>query len=389
MRPTSLLNCLPSIRVDFVRGENCSLWDEQGSRYLDLESGSWSAVLGHNHPRINAALRAQADRIMHLNVRYPNHLAEEAATRVLAHAGLEGGKCVFLSSGSEAVEFGVQTVRRITGKPLLLSFANSYLAAFGSAGQKRPDEWHLFDGGDLGEAEMREALDRIPFERIGGFVLETGGGSPDFLRFPPVSVVNEIARRVKASGGFLVLNEITTGLGRTGEWFGFHHYGIRPDIIALGKGLGNGYPVSAVALEAGIADRFEASGTKYAQSHQNNPLGCAVALEVMAELEEGGWIARGRHLGAQLLERLQRLPDPFGRIKAVRGRGMLLALEFDPNRGLTGDNAHRFLWERKVITSCYPAGHPAGTGLRMDPALTVPDSDLDFLLACLEELLAR
>lgn len=359
MRPTSLLTCLPSIRVDFVRGENCALWDDHGARYLDLESGSWSAVLGHNHPRINAALRAQADRIMHLNVRYPNHLAEEAATCVLAHAGLAGGKCLFLSSGSEAVEFGVQAVRRITGKPLLLSFANSYLAAFGSAGQKRLDEWHLFDGADLGEAEMREALDRIPFERIGGFVLETGGGSPDFLRFPPVSVVNEIVRRVKASGGFLVLNEITTGLGRTGEWFGFQHYGIRPDIIALGKGLGNGYPVSAVALE------------------------------VMAELEEGDWITRSRHLGTQLLEGMRRLPDPSGRVKAVRGRGMLVALELNADRGLSGDAAHRYLWERRIIASCYPAGHPAGTGLRFDPALTVSEQDLAFLLTCLEELLAR
>jgi len=287
------------------------------------------------------------------------------------------------------VEFGVQAVRQTTGRPLLLSLANSYLAAFGSAGQKRPEEWHLFDGANLGEGEMHEALDRIPFDRIGGFVLETGGGSPDFLRFPPVSVVNEIAQRVKASGGFLVLNEITTGLGRTGEWFGFQHYGIRPDVIALGKGLGNGYPVSAVALEAGIAERFEATGTKYAQSHQNNPLGCAVALAVLTELQEGGWIARGRRVGAELLDRLRQLPDPQGRIKDVRGRGMLLALELDPDRGLTGDSAHRFLWERKIITSCYPAGHPAGTGLRMDPALTVPEADLDLLVISLEELLAR
>ena len=140
-----ILQCHKITKTDFVRGQGCYLYDEQGKRYIDFESGSWSTALGHSHPRINQVMEAQIKKVIHLGTYYPSLLAEDAAMDVLDIVGIDDGKCVFLSSGSEAVEFAVQAVRRITGKPLLLTFTNSYLAAYGSAGRKSTDEWYLLD----------------------------------------------------------------------------------------------------------------------------------------------------------------------------------------------------------------------------------------------------
>jgi acetylornithine/N-succinyldiaminopimelate aminotransferase len=383
-----LLKCHPITGDNFVRGENCFLFDEQGRRFVDLEAGSWAAILGHAHPRINAVIKAQVDRVMHLGVRWPNHLAEAAAVDVLDLVGLPDGQCTFLSSGSEAVEFGVQAARRVTGRPLLLTFSNSYLAAFGSAGKKAATEWHLLDWSPALTADPAECLKTIPFDRIGGFVFEPGGGGPGFVRFPPAPLVQAIAQRIQHEGGLVVVNEITTGLGRTGKWFGYQHYDLRPDIVALGKGLGNGYPISATAIRREVADKLVAGGFYHAQSHQNNPLGCAVAREVIAILREGGWIERGATVGATFLAGLQRLQAKSERIKDARGRGMLLALEFHPRADFSGSSVHAALRERGFLAGCYPAGHPAGTGLRFDPSLTLEERELASLLECLESLLS-
>ena len=112
---------------------------------------------------------------MHMGTRYPSAVAEEAALAVLDITGIGDGKCVFLSSGSEAVEFGVQTARRVTGRQCMLTFANSYLAAYGSAGGKTGADWHLLDWTGRTEAELAGILDEVPFEQMGGFVFEPGG----------------------------------------------------------------------------------------------------------------------------------------------------------------------------------------------------------------------
>ncbi|HLP01232.1 MAG TPA: aspartate aminotransferase family protein [Opitutaceae bacterium] len=381
-----LLRCHPITCDNFVRGRNCELFDAQGRRFVDLESGSWAAVLGHSHPRVNAALKAQLDRVMHLGVRWPNHLAEEAAVAVLALVGAPDGKCTFLSSGSEAVEFGVQAARRVTGRPLLATFSNSYLAAFGSAGGKTKEEWCLIDP-ERWASEPERTLAELPFERIGAFVFEPGGGGPSFGRFPAEPLVRALAERVRAAGGLLVANEVTTGFGRTGRWFGYQHYALQPDIVALGKGLGNGYPISATTFLREIAEALERGGFHHAQSHQNNPLGCAAALAVIAELREGDWIQRAERAGARLLGELQRLQHRHGCIRAVRGRGLLLVLELDPEGPCSGSTLQTALRERGFLVGGYPAGYPAGTGVRVDPSLTVEEGDLAQFVAALDEIL--
>ncbi len=378
-----ILKCHDIVKTDFVRGENCCLYDSQGKRYVDFESGIWCIALGHSHPRIKQVMQAQIEKVVHLGTRYPNVLAEDAAMDILDIVGIDEGKCVFLSSGSEAVEFGVQTARRITGRNLLLTFHNSYLAAYGSAGRKSTDEWQLFDWSVCEHKDPGECLKGIPFESIGAFVFEPGGSGSGFVRFPPKQLVQDIAQRVKQEGGLLVVNEITTGMGRTGKWFGFQHYDVRPDIVSLGKGLGNGYPVSAVAMKQEIAEKLEDSGFHYAQSHQNDPLGCAVAREVIAILREENWVERGNAVGAYFLEGLKRLEEKCAVVKEARGRGMLLALEFHPHESISVAWAYQALLETGFLVGYYPAGNV----LRFDPSLTIDKEDVIRLLECLDSIL--
>jgi acetylornithine/N-succinyldiaminopimelate aminotransferase len=329
-------------------------------------------------------MQAQMEKVIHLRTLYPNVLAEEAAVDVLDITGIDHGKCVFLSSGSEAVEFGVQVARRITQKPLLLTFSNSYLAAYGSAGEKSADEWQLLDWSICTHENPRECLKGINFENIGAFVLEPGGGGPGFVKFPPRQLVQDIAKRIQQVGGLIMVNEITTGMGRTGKWFGFQHYDIQPDIVALGKGLGNGYPISAVAMSQDVAEKLENSGFYHNQSHQNDPLGCAVAKEVIAIMREENWIERGNSIGAYFLEGLQRLQGKYNVVKEARGRGMLLALELHPHESFSVKAAYHALLEKGFLTGYYPAGNI----LRFDPALTIETEDIKHFLECMDDILS-
>jgi acetylornithine aminotransferase len=379
-----ILGCHEVVKTDFVSAQNCVLVDSQGRRYLDFESGIWSAGLGHNHPRIDQVIQSQLEKVIHLGTRYPNAIAEAAAVDVLDIIGIEQGKCTFLSSGSEAVEFGVQAARRITQKPQLLTFTSAYLAAYGSAGNKGEDEWLTLDWLTVACDGVSDCLAEVPFDSIGAFVFEPGGSGSGFVKFPPKGLVQKIAERVKGSGGLLVVNEVTTGMGRTGKWFGFQHYDLQPDIVALGKGLGNGYPVSAVAMKADCAEKLVESGFHYAQSHQNDPLGCAVAREVIATLMQGNWIEIGDSNGDYFLAGLKALKDKYAVVKEARGRGMLLALELHPNAPISADQAYLALLEKGFLVGYYSAGNI----LRFDPSLTIDRADIDRLLACLDAVLA-
>ena len=378
-----ILKCHDIVKTDFVRAENCFLYDQQGRQYVDLESGIWCTAIGHSHPRISKVIADQAPRLMHLGTRYPNAIVEETALSVLEMTQISDGKCIFLSSGSEAVEFGAQAIRRVTGKNLLLTFSNSYLAAYGSSGKKQKDEWFLFDWITL--STEKDPLDKIPFEEIGGFVFEPGGSGSGFVQFPPHKLVQDIVQAIRRAGGFVMVNEITTGMGRTGKWFGFQHYDIQPDIVAIGKGLGNGYPVSAVAMSKVVADRLEKSGLRYAQSHQNDPLGCAVAGEVIRIMQEGKWVERGAEMGAYLLRGLQSLADKYPIIKDVRGRGMLLGVELHPHQELTVEALYYALLDKGFLTGYYPAGNV----LRLDPALTIEKQLIDQFLKAIDLILSE
>ena len=169
----------------------------------------------------------------------------------------------------------------------------------------------------------------IPFREIGGMVFEPGN-SHGLVKLPPQSLINTLAEKIKQENGILIVNEITTGMGRTGAWFGFNHYQIQPDIIAIGKGLGNGYPISAIAMNRELAEQLERDQFRYAQSHQNDPLGCAVAHEVITVFREEEIIKKSIEAGIYFSQSLKQLTVNHQVIKELRARGLMIGMEFTP-----------------------------------------------------------
>ncbi|UCH85409.1 MAG: aminotransferase class III-fold pyridoxal phosphate-dependent enzyme, partial [Candidatus Latescibacterota bacterium] len=320
---------------DIVRADNCYLYDSKGNRYVDLESGVWCASIGHGHPRILNAIKNQFEQIAHNGFNYSSEVVEESAQAILSLLGFDGGRCVFLCSGSESVEYGVRTAQQISQKPLMMTMTDSYFGAYGSASRKQADEWFLFDWEACVDCPHPDDCNdgcehwmAIPFEKIGGFILEPGSSS-GLVRFPPKKLIRNIVNRIHADDGLVLINEVTTGIGQTGRWFGHQHYDIAPDIVAMGKGVGNGYPVSVTAFAPGVIERLGGEPINYAQSHQNDPLGAVVAREVIRTIKEDNLIDRANRIGGVLASGLRKIKDRFSPIKDVRWRGLMAAVDIN------------------------------------------------------------
>ncbi len=365
------------IYKNFVNAENSILFDTEGNSYLDFESGVWCTSLGHCHPEVTRVITEQASRMIHSGYCYLNPLINDVAENILRITGINSGKCVFLCSGSEAVEYAVKMVPHISDRPYLLSLKNSYLSAYGSSGDRAGTNWVEFDW------MQNQQVDSIDFKQISAFVFEPGSAS-GLVHFPPENVISEIVKRVREEGGLIVVNEVTTGMGRTGSWFGYNHYDIAPDIVALGKGLGNGYPVSCTVVSGKILQKYDIKDFHYSQSHQNDPLGAAVVNKVIEVIQEEGLIKRSKVLGNEMIKRLTELKDKYGFIEDIRGKGLMLAVEFEESHTSSyAEIIKSELLKRNIIV----AKRPGYEALRIDPALTVKNEDIEYFFCSLEEVL--
>jgi len=375
-----------------VRAENCSLFDADGNRYVDLESGVWCTSVGHGNERVCRAIADQLARVAHAGFCYSSNIVEEVAREILSLLGFGAGRCVFLCSGSEAVEYGVRAAQMVAPRPLLLTMADSYFGAYGSARRKSEDEWSIFDWAPCvacphsGDCDERcDHWASIPFNEIGGFLFEPGSSS-GLVRFPPEKLVRSIGATVQDADGFVLVNEVTTGIARTGMWFGYQHYDISPDVVAMGKGIGNGYPVSVTAFAPSVVERLDEESIPYAQSHQNDPLGAAVVHEVIAIIEEEGLIERGRWIALKLRSGLDAIAGRTDRIAEIRSRGLMVGVELkDDDESSFTIGVHRELVRRGYVVG----RRPAVNVLRIDPAPTIDPSDIDGFLETFEAVLTE
>jgi acetylornithine aminotransferase len=354
---------------DVVAGEGAHLVDSAGNRYLDLESGVWCTSIGHGNQRVNDVIRNQIGTLTHAGFCYSSPVVEAAAEAVLSVCGMEGGSAVFLCSGSEGIDYARQAVRGITKRNRPVTFHDAYLGSLSSA-RDRTDDWCIIDWEkcascpDQNRSVDCDHLDEVP-DDVSEFLFEPGSSSGQ-VRFAPVPFVRKVVDLVRGNGGKVITNEVTTGIGRTGSWFGYDHYGIRPDLIVIGKGIGNGYPVSVVVMNATTSRELEAAGFRYMQSHQNDPLGAAVTKEVISVIREDALIERAARIGPVFLAALQRLVT-HPAVVDVRGRGLMYAVDLRDES--TGGAVFRSLLERGFIV-----GHRGAT-LRMDPPLAIDEDE--------------
>ncbi len=366
-----------------VDSEGVYLFDDQGKRYMDLESGVWCVSVGHKNEQVNNRMKQQIDSIMHAGFCYSNSVLEESSKSILDITGFKNGKSVFLCSGSEAIEISRQIAKHISGKNLSMTLHDSYLGAYASISD-RTTGWYMFNWEQCRTCSkidhcdpQCDALAEIP-EDIADFVFEPGSSS-GFVRFPPKTLIQNIVNIVRNNNGKVIVNEVTTGIGRTGKWFGYQHYGIEPDLIAIGKGIGNGYPVSVASINEATVNELVEKPFKYAQSHQNDPLGACIVEEVIRFIKENDLITEAETKGSLLSSRLESLVDNEI-ILGVRGRGLMFAV--DLVNAEVGNNIYNDLLEAGFIVG------NRGAAFRIDPPLIITETEIDAFIDVFKTILS-
>lgn len=364
----------PSDKV-IVKSKDCYQYDSEGKEYIDFESGVWCANLGHCNDRIAKIVEKQAKESIHHGYRFRNLFSEELSTELQRLIGFRNGSSVFLSSGSEAVNLAITLSRNLTGRNKVLKINNSYLSAYGF-GQISKENENLVNV----EFNNLDSIKNVDFNEISALVLETGGASVEMVRFPDFEFISHLIDCVKKNNCLIIAEEVTTGIGRLGKWFGFQHYDVIPDIVVTGKALGNGFPISAVTISSVLTEKFKQSPFVYAQSHQNDPFGCAIGLEVIKIIEETDLISISNAVGIYFKEQLELVMNNHkDKVKEVRARGLMLALEFKDD--FDG---------KKISDSLFESGNVIGFKLnilRFLPPLTIKTNDIDKMIDKLNSLL--
>lgn len=367
----------PSSPKVLVRSEGVYLFDSEGRRYIDFESGVWCANLGHGHHAILDVLQQQAQECIHHGYRFRNHLSEMLSERLLQLLNFSEGQSVFLNSGSESVNLAISLAMHLTGRRKVFKVSNSYLSAYGHG--QMTDSNDILVNLSFNDLDV---LNNADFNSAAAFVFEPGGASMDMVCFPDKAYIAAAFKKVKAAGAFFVVDEVTTGFGRLGDWFGFQFYDVTPDMVAMGKALGNGYPVSALCVNARVKQSLLQLPFRYAQSHQNDPMGCAIALEVLKQLKLNDLINISKTKGEYFVQKLMSIRCQYPNlVKDVRGRGMMFAIEF--YEVVNGEWIAEQLFDRGFV-----AGYKNNV-LRFMPPLTIPTIEIDNLTHAILELLQK
>lgn len=358
-----------------AKSKDCYLIDSEGNKYIDFESGVWCTNIGHGNNQINGRIKKQIKKIIHHGYTFRNKFSERLSVKLQELIGYKNGASVFLSSGSEAVNLSITLARHFTGKKKILKIDNSYLSAFGF-GQISVENDSIVNVkfNDL------DSIAKIDFSDISAFVLETGGASVEMVRFPDYEFVKGLIDTCRENGCLIIAEEVTTGMGRLGKWFGFQHYDFTPDIVVTGKALGNGFPISSLTLNSILTDKFEQNPFRYGQSHQNDPFGCSIALEVIKTIESQNLINKSRITGEYFKKRLDQIQNRQPeKVKDVRARGLMLAIEF--MESIDGELINKQLFESGFVMTCKL------NTLRFLPPLTIKHADIDKMIEKLDEIL--
>jgi 4-aminobutyrate aminotransferase / (S)-3-amino-2-methylpropionate transaminase / 5-aminovalerate transaminase len=336
-----------------ARAQGAELWDVDGKRYLDFVGGIGVLNVGHNHPRVVAAVSEQLREISHACfqvVAYEPYIALAAKLNQLVGGG-EAYKTVLFTSGAEAVENSIKIARGFTNRPAVIAFRGGFhgrtLLGVTLTGMSQPykqnfgpfasDVFHVpypnaYRGVSTADAlaalEEVFATEAAP-ERVAAIIVEPVQGDGGFLPAPPEFM--RALRDVTARHGIvLIVDEIQAGFGRTGKMFGFQHSGIQPDLVTVAKSLAGGLPISGVVGKAEIMDAPAPGGL--GGTYGGNALACAAALAVIEAFEQEDLLARGEHLAARLRDGLEKLQQKYQCIGEVRGLGFMLAIEIVADR---------------------------------------------------------
>lgn len=374
--------------VTFVKGSGTELFDNEGKRYLDFLCGIAVTGLGHSHPRIAKAISEQANTLLHVSnlfITEPQLEVAENLDRLIKAETGQSGKILFQNSGAEANEAALKLARKFQGPgkhgvvSAYKSFHGRTMATLAATGQPEkhepfvplPEGFRHAEWNDLDS--FKEAIDKTtgailiePIQGEGG----VNTAEPQFLQG-----LREICDE---KGLLLIVDEIQTGLGRTGEWFGFQHAGIQPDIVTMAKGMANGVPIGAVWAVSAVAEAFKPGD--HGSTFAGQPLAASAARETLRILEEIKAPMLAKQRGAEMIEELSKIDG----VDSVRGSGLLLAVEIEKESLANGD-------ARDLAQACLKEGlvvnAVTSTALRLAPPLTISSEEIIEGASMLEKVL--
>ena len=406
----------PPILWDTARGAN--VHDVDGNRYVDLTSGFGVAAVGHRHPRVVAAVRRQAGRLLHgLGDVHAHPPRVELAGRLAGLAPVDDPQVFFAASGAEAVEIALETALAATGRPGIVAFDPSYhgLTLGALAVTSRPEFRAPFapylhphvrripfgcppstlaaalattspgaaSGVGSANAAGAEGATGAASGPAGAVLVEPIVGREGVLP-PPPGWLAGVARLCREAGAVLIADEIFTGFGRTGRLFAVEGEGVRPDILCCGKALGGGLPIAAVLARRPLFQVWSTPGEALRTStFLANPVACAAALAVLDVLEQDRLPERAARLGAGVAARLAGWSDRLPAVADVRGRGLLWGVELRSRQ-----SAAAWVAAARRRGVLILAGGPEGRVAQLLPPLTIAEAQLAGALELLEEALA-
>ncbi len=371
-----VLDTYKRLPVTFVRGEGIYLYDDKGKRYVDLISGIGVNVLGYGDKGIIKIISRQSEKLLHISNLFENPWQERLAERLVKHFGDEG-KVFFCNSGTEANEAGIKFLRKYWYKRgekryRIITFNQGFHGrTYGSLSATAQEKFHkgfepLLDGFDYAEFNNFESVKKLLRKETGGIMLEIIQGEGG-INEAEGEFLFKIQELCNSEGLLLFIDEVQTGVGRTGKFFAYKHFDLKPDIVTLAKGLGGGVPIGATIVSKRVAEAIERGD--HGSTFGGNPLACEVALYVVSKVEE-------------LMENVERTGEYFKKrlseLGRVKGGGLMLGLEL-------GERCYEVLiklLERGIVANC------TGNGvLRFLPPYIINEKIVDFVIENMKKII--
>ena len=310
--------------IQLVKGSGIDVWDAAGKKYLDFLGGIATNLLGHNHPLVSAAISKQSKTLSHISNFYAHEPGLELAEKLQSLVGDSSARIFFCNSGAEANEAALK-ISRLTGKKRIVATQGSFhgrtmgaLSLTGQPGKRNPFKPLIKSVKHVPYGDTK-ALIRAVNSRTAMVILEPIMGEAGVV-VPPSGYLAAARKVCDRYGALLVFDCVQTGMGRTGQWFGYEHEGVKPDIVTLAKGLGGGLPLGAV-IAIGKSATLLTPGS-HGTTFGGNPISCAAANVVIKEIENRKYLALNATKGALI----RNLISPIKGVKEARGRGLLIGI---------------------------------------------------------------
>lgn len=371
-----LFDVYPLMNVTPVKAQNCTVWDNQGNKYLDLYGGHAVISIGHSHPHYIKRLTNQLNNIGFYSNSVQNPMQVELAEKLGNMSGLNNYSLFLCNSGAEANENALKLASFHNGKSRVIAFNKAFHGRTSMAVaatdnpkiQAKVNKGHQVTFLPLNNiAAVEEELKK---EDVCAVIIEGIQGIAG-IQIPDDSFLQQLEALCKQHKAVLILDEIQSGYGRSGNFFAFQTAGIQPDIVTVAKGMGNGFPIGGVL----IAPKFEPSHGMLGTTFGGNYLACAAALAVLEVIEQEKLIENTLEVGNYLIHQIKTIPN----IKAVRGKGLMIGIEMD---GAVAPIRKELLDKKKIFT-----GVSSTNIIRLLPPLTLTKAMADQFVKALKEVM--